>query len=174
MRRASLVVVTRKVASAEAAARVADDVAVRARGVPTARVALLPGELRAWRGADGEEYRAPLETLRGASVLAVAAVGEPDAFFAQLRALGAAVEGAAYPDHHAFTAGDATALARRAATADRVLCTLKDAVKLGPVWPRLAPPLWYVSQRVAPEAGEGPLSALLEALLAARGVRPAR
>ena len=38
---------------------------------------------------------------------------------------------------------------------DWLVCTLKDAVKLGPRWPRLAPPLWYVSQHVMVERGVG-------------------
>jgi tetraacyldisaccharide 4'-kinase len=60
------------------------------------------------------------------------------------------------------------ALALRRAGVEIVVCTLKDAVKLGPLWPRLAPPLWYVSQRVAVERGAESLDALLETLLAAR------
>jgi tetraacyldisaccharide 4'-kinase len=49
-----------------------------------------------------------------------------------------------------------------------VLCTLKDAVKLGPRWPREAPPLWYVSLRCEIEVGRAEVSALLDRLLAAR------
>ena len=61
----------------------------------------------------------------------------PSRSFAQLRSLGAVVTPMALPDHHAFTA------ARRAESArddvsgfECVVCTLKDAVKLGPLWPR--------------------------------------
>ena len=49
-----------------------------------------------------------------------------------------------------------------------VLCTLKDAVKLGPLWPRAAPPLWYVSQRLELERGAGAMDAVLTAVLHAR------
>ena len=59
-------------------------------------------------------------------------------------------------------------LARRGRAADLVVCTLKDAVKLGPLWPREAAPLWYVSQRVTIERGWEELDRVLEAVLAAR------
>ena len=48
------------------------------------------------------------------------------------------------------------------------MCTLKDAVKLGPLWPRGGPTLWYVSQRVTVERGERVLEDSLGRLLAAR------
>jgi tetraacyldisaccharide 4'-kinase len=59
-------------------------------------------------------------------------------------------------------------LAQRAVSADLVVCTLKDAIKLGPVWPHEAIPLWYLSQRVAVERGAEFLAALMAELLAAR------
>ena len=49
-----------------------------------------------------------------------------------------------------------------------MICTLKDAVKLGPLWPRLAPPLWYVSQQVMVERGVGGLERVLDDLVRAR------
>jgi tetraacyldisaccharide 4'-kinase len=49
-----------------------------------------------------------------------------------------------------------------------VICTLKDAVKLAPVWPRLAPPLWYVSQQVMVERGVGGLERVLDDLVRVR------
>ena len=86
----------------------------------------------------------------------------------ELERAGATVERAPFPDHHAFSPTEVAAIARRAEGGEAVVCTLKDAVKLGPLWPRLAPPLWYVSQRVAVERGAEVLDALLETLLAAR------
>ncbi|WP_158508815.1 tetraacyldisaccharide 4'-kinase [Gemmatirosa kalamazoonensis] len=169
--RASLLVVTRKTASLEEAADAASRMARRARNVPAAIVALALDAVHAWPpGGDGS----PLDALAGAAVLAVAAVGEPAAFFAQLAAAGADVAPAAFPDHHAFTRAEAESLARRAERAvrgdgaARVVCTLKDAVKLGPLWPDLAPPLWYVSQRVTVEAGGDALNAIVARVLAAR------
>jgi tetraacyldisaccharide 4'-kinase len=95
-------------------------------------------------------------------------VGDPHAFERQLIALGASVESAAYRDHHAFTAADVGELARRAAGGKLAVCTLKDAVKLGPLWPRTAASLWYVSQRMTLESGGGALERLLHTLLVAR------
>jgi tetraacyldisaccharide 4'-kinase len=45
------------------------------------------------------------------------------------------------------------------------VCTLKDAVKLGPLWPRNAPPLWYLSQAVVVERGAAPLHEALRRLV---------
>jgi tetraacyldisaccharide 4'-kinase len=48
------------------------------------------------------------------------------------------------------------------------LCTLKDAVKLRPIWPREAPSIGYVSQAVIVEEGEESIDALLDLLINAR------
>jgi hypothetical protein len=102
-----------------------------------------------------------------------------DAFVARSsRAGGARVELARYPDHHAYTAADAARsprAARGAARAGaRVVTTLKDAVKLGPLWPRGAVPLWYVSQRVTVERGADALAARLDDVAAAARAAPRR
>jgi tetraacyldisaccharide 4'-kinase len=107
-------------------------------------------------------------------VLAVAGVGAPDAFAEQLRGTGARVTLARFPDHHAYGAADARALAERAGEVDRVVTTLKDAVKLGPLWPDGGRALWYVTQRVRLEAGAGALAEVLDALAAAARRSPAR
>jgi tetraacyldisaccharide 4'-kinase len=57
---------------------------------------------------------------------------------------------------------------RDAAAHEMVVCTLKDAVKLAPHWPRVAPALWYVSQSVSFEAGELELDRVLRHLLDSR------
>jgi len=80
--------------------------------------------------------------------------------------VGTQVDLATFPDHAAFTPADLAALSARAAAADRVVCTLKDAVKLGAIWPRNAPPLWYLSQRVVIERGAEVLDGLLDRLVA--------
>lgn len=84
---------------------------------------------RAIRIGDGE-IRA-LGEFAGASVHALAAVGNPQRFLAQLRAHGLEVVPHLYPDHHAFTPAD---LARVLAAGDgAVLMTEKDAVKCAPL-----------------------------------------
>jgi tetraacyldisaccharide 4'-kinase len=132
--------------------------------VPTATVHLAPEELRGAVGTD----RQALDVLAGARVLAIAAVGDPRAFVRQLEALGATVVPAVFADHYRFTDGDARELALRAAAVDLAVCTLKDAVKLAPLWPRAAVPLWYVSQRVIVERGQERLGSLLDDILQAR------
>lgn len=64
--------------------------------------------------------------LAGKRVHAVAGIGNPARFFATLAAMGIAAEPHAFPDHHAFTAGDLAF-----ADADLIVMTEKDAVKCG-------------------------------------------
>jgi tetraacyldisaccharide 4'-kinase len=128
-----------------------------------------PGAGAPGAGAPGDER--PLTALRDAPVLAAAGVGDPAAFAAQLAAAGARVELARYADHHAYTAADAATLALRAERAGLLVTTLKDAVKLGPLWPRGAAPLWYVTQRVTVERGAEALAARLDAVAAAARAR---
>jgi tetraacyldisaccharide 4'-kinase len=164
LQRADVLVVTRKAASAEAVAATVQALGRLAPGVPVAQVTLAADALV--RLADGAT--ASLDTLRGEPVLAIAAIGDPAAFAAQLTALGARVTLRQYPDHHRFTEADATRLATAADGVRHVVCTLKDAVKLGPLWPRGVPAPWYVSQRVVVEAGADALSGAFDAVLAAR------
>ena len=110
----------------------------------------------------------PIANLLGVPVLAISGIGDPRAFQSQVRSVGALVTGEAFSDHHPFTARDAEELARAAGTRLQPVCTLKDAVKLGPLWPAQAPPLWYLSQRADVEFGSGALQAVVEEL-AARG-----
>ena len=170
LRRATLVVVTRKAADAARAREVMEAAREAAPDVPAAVVQLAPGELRAAGSAGAQTAAEPLSRLAGASVLVISAIGDANALHAQLSRAGARLEPPpeAYPDHHPFDAADATRLANLGARADYVLCTLKDAVKLAPLWPRAGPPLWYVSQRVAPEWGAGAVDRVLERVLAAR------
>ncbi|HEU4722681.1 MAG TPA: tetraacyldisaccharide 4'-kinase [Gemmatimonadaceae bacterium] len=166
--RASVVIVTRKIASAARAAEIADRLESASR-VPAAVVHLAPsGTVNA---VDGSPRG--LDVLRDARVVAVAAVGAPDDFFGQLRELGAReVRGFAFRDHHDFSSDDVRRVVAAASGADAVVCTLKDAVKLAPLWPRDAIPLWYVSQRADVERGAAVLDASLASILAARASTP--
>jgi tetraacyldisaccharide 4'-kinase len=105
-----------------------------------------------------------LSALRNLRVRAVAGVGWPAAFVAQLSAFGAQVDPIIFRDHHRYTAADVTEIRRRAPPGVAVICTLKDAVKLGGLWPREGEPLWYVSQRVEFERGVGAVNAALDAM----------
>ncbi|SDW26452.1 tetraacyldisaccharide 4'-kinase [Thiocapsa roseopersicina] len=66
----------------------------------------------------------PIADFIGRPVFAVAAIGNPERFFAMLRGLGLEVEGRVYPDHYPFAPSDLMAW-----PAGPVLMTEKDAVK---------------------------------------------
>jgi tetraacyldisaccharide 4'-kinase len=91
--------------------------------VPSIRVDLEARE--AVNLVDGE--RRSLETFRSTPVHAVAAIGNPESFFAMLESAGLAVDKRALPDHAALTAADLTF-----PDEGPVLMTEKDAVKCHP------------------------------------------
>lgn len=104
--------------------------------------------------------------MAGTTVLAISAIGDPRAFEGQLRETGARVATRTFGDHHEFSPADVRRLANDATGADVTICTLKDAVKLGPMWPPSAPPLWYLSQTVRVELGAEALEGLARSLAA--------
>lgn len=159
MARASVIVVTRKSASLAQAAEAAEAWSRYSRHVPVVVVSVVLDAVHPVAGAEGP---LAMSGLAGQRVCAIAGIGDPVAFARQLEAVGARVDLAAYPDHASFTDADLATLSVRAGAADRVVCTLKDAVKLGDRWPRNAPPLWYLSQRVVIERGGEVLDALLD------------
>jgi tetraacyldisaccharide 4'-kinase len=168
LRRASVVLVTRKAASTNEATDVARHLRRWAPAAPMAIARLELAELR--RAADGQPQ--PLLELAGRKVLAIAGVGDPEAFVRQLADAGAMVRFSLFPDHHDYSAAEASQLAASAEVGELAVCTLKDAVKLAAQWPREGPPLWYVSQRVVVEEGAPSLESVLHALLAARHPQP--
>lgn len=168
LRRADLAVITCKAASETEIQAARAAIAHAAPDTPIAGVMLELGDLLRF-GDPGA--RLPQGGLSGAAVLAIAAVGNPDAFFAQLRRAGATVDARGFPDHHRFTRGEARELAARAPRGGMAVCTLKDAVKLAPLWPADAPALWYVSQPVRVGWGAEIFERLMDALLARRALR---
>ena len=102
------------------------------------RMRLLAGEARQTAGS--AEAR-PLEAFRGEPVHAVAGIGNPGRFFADLRGRGLEVIEHPFPDHHALTAAELDFGDDRA-----VLMTEKDAVKCRDV---AGPRLWYVPVEAA-------------------------
>jgi tetraacyldisaccharide 4'-kinase len=163
LERASLVIVTRKAASLERARAVASRASLAAPNVPVAIVLLALDSVHI--GARAPE---PLASLRGRRVLAIAGVGNSAAFGAQLTQAGATVRLRAFPDHHPFSESDARALARALEGDEIPLCTLKDAVKLAPLWPREAAAIGYVSQAVIVEEHGDAIDAILELVNRAR------
>jgi tetraacyldisaccharide 4'-kinase len=161
-RRANAVVITRKIADAGVVEGVRRAVAAAAPRVPIAIAHLAPADLHST--ATGQTL--PLHVLQGADLMAIAGVARPESFFRQLTELGAVVRPHVFPDHHAFTSGEAQALAAQAGNSDFVVCTLKDAVKLESLWPPEAGSLWYVSQRLRIEDGLPEIDRMLDSLLA--------
>ncbi|HEV3111639.1 MAG TPA: tetraacyldisaccharide 4'-kinase [Candidatus Binataceae bacterium] len=93
------------------------------RGLIEARVVVFP-ETGRWR-------EAPAQSLGGRRILAVSALADPRSFYAMLRDLEADLVGVLeYPDHYQYTASDWQSIWRAAATADLVITTEKDLVKL--------------------------------------------
>jgi len=165
LRRATLIVVTRKAATAARVDRVHEQLASAARGVPRVSVSLEPNELVSVHAIEPSR---PIESLRGLTVRAILSIADPQAFVGQLAHRGVSVVPRVFPDHHPFTAAEVASLAMEFDRADVVLCTLKDAVKLAPAWPRLGPSLWYVSQQVMVERGVGGLERVLDDLVRVR------
>lgn len=102
----------------------------------------------------------PLSDFAGAGVVhAVAGIGDPERFFATLRAAGLDIVAHPYPDHHHYRAGDLDFEDRLP-----VLMTEKDAVKCR----AFAQPHWYALP-VAAELPAGLIEFILQRLRRHRG-----
>jgi tetraacyldisaccharide 4'-kinase len=161
LRRASLAVVTRKAVSADVVDDVWAVIGRHAPELPRATAILAPaGLVDSHTGATR-----PVSSLSGYEVVAVAGVAAPDAFRRQLEHLGAHVRLHAFRDHHPYSADDVRMIAHAGQQAGLVVCTLKDAVKLAPLWPRGGPSLWYLTQQVILERGRPEMDRLLADIL---------
>jgi tetraacyldisaccharide 4'-kinase len=150
LRRADLAIVTRKAAGEDAAEEVERALAPYVSADRIVRCRLTPTRLTRLQGR-GSAVEAPLAGLDGRSILAVASLADPAPIAAQLRAVGATVELAAFADHHAFTREEAAELARRAGSRPLVM-TRKEAVKLRELLPENVE-AWMVDQQVEIESG---------------------
>jgi len=174
LQRASVAVITVKAAPPGQVQSVRAAIRAVAPDVPIAQVRLAPGTVRL-AATIGRGHAAPrglqhdLTWLRGRTLVLVSAIADPHAFRRQMEAAGAVVQHhAIYPDHHDFVGGDLSDIVARADPSVEVLCTLKDAVKLVPLWPRAGAALWYVSQTVVVEQGAEVLEQAVARVLAAR------
>jgi tetraacyldisaccharide 4'-kinase len=134
LERADAVIITRKRATREAAEALAAELAPLVRG-PVAIVQL--GLVRLDGLVSGRSVDAA--TLAGRRVVAASGIADPDAFVAQVKSTGAAVQAATWKDHHDFRDEDVAWLAHAARRADHVVITEKDAVKLRDRWPAAVP-----------------------------------
>ncbi len=124
LRRAQIVLVTRKTASAAQAAVLARDIQSRHRHLTVARVRLQPG---GWTDLDGAPTTAP-----GPGAVVVTAVAEPESVLALAERVSEGRQASsfdltAFPDHHEFTDID---LRRIVAGGRSLIVTEKDAMKL--------------------------------------------
>ena len=109
--------------------------------------------------------RCPASALSGKRVVAASGIADPDAFVAQTKATGAAVQVATWKDHHAYRDEDVAWLAHAARRADHVVITQKDAVKLRDRWPNSVPePLVAMLDLELEEGGER-IAASLDAVV---------
>ncbi|HTH63667.1 MAG TPA: tetraacyldisaccharide 4'-kinase [Gemmatimonadales bacterium] len=131
LRRADLLIVTRKRAEAETARALADRLQARwpRKSVAVVRLGLA--------GFVGMRSGTPssVETLRGRRIVVAAAIADPESFAVQVRATGATVQLMAFQDHHEYGVRDVDRLVQGARAADYLVVTEKDAVKLRALWP---------------------------------------
>lgn len=174
LRRATALIVTAKAATEHQVDAVYRAALAERADLPVAVVRLEPAGIRRVVTDDGDPASREaeghgVEWLRGRAVLLTSAIADADALEHQVVAHGVRlVRHVRFPDHHAFTQADAARLAAEARGSSGVLCTLKDAVKLGSLWPRAAVPLWYVSQTLVVDRGAEVLKRECDRVLLAR------
>ncbi len=174
LQRATVAVITVKAALPEHVQAVRAAIHAAAPDVPMAQLRLALGTIRLAATIGGGDkpprsFHHDLTWLRGRKMALVSAIAGPDAFRRQMEAEGALIQHhAVYPDHHDFVAADVTDMLALVDPSVALLCTLKDAVKLVPLWPRVGPALWYVSQTVVVEQGTEILEQVVARVLAAR------
>ena len=168
LRRATLVVLTVK-AAVDDRVRAAERAIRDVTGSTVVTVDLAPASFVAVGAAKIEES---LSVWRGRRVLAVSGIGDPASFRSQLQRLGLLPTPMTFADHHRFDAAAVERIVVAARGFDAVVCTLKDAVKLGPLWPSSTVPLWYLSQSVVPRDDAEALDDVVRSVLAARRITP--
>jgi tetraacyldisaccharide 4'-kinase len=131
LRRAHVVIVTRKRSDRMAARAVAEEVA---RHAPQAKMAIAHLRVVQFRGLRSDRS-VSLEELRDRRVIVATAIGDPLSFAQQCSELGADIRLLAWRDHHEFTKADVRRILQGTEPADYVVVTEKDAVKLKSVWP---------------------------------------
>jgi tetraacyldisaccharide 4'-kinase len=160
LNRADAVIVTRKRATREAAQALRQQLESRVSG-PVAVAHLGLGTLEGLVSGT----RRPAETLAGKRVVAASGIADPDAFVAQTKATGAAVQVATWKDHHEYRDEDVAWLAHAARRADHVVITQKDAVKLRDRWPASAPEPLVALLDLSWEYGGDKITAVLDAVV---------
>jgi tetraacyldisaccharide-1-P 4'-kinase len=97
--------------------------------------------------------------------VAASGIADPDAFVAQVKGTGAAVQVATWKDHHDYRDEDVAWLAHAARRADHVVITQKDAVKLRDRWPAAVPEPLVAVLDLEWEEGGSRITAALDAVV---------
>jgi tetraacyldisaccharide 4'-kinase len=163
LKRADLVVITRvDLVPQEEIAAIRQQIAIVHPVCGIAEATFPPARLITSTGAT-----ATLESLSGRSIAAFCGIGNPAAFRISLERLGWKITGfRSFPDHHNYTRTDVEELEGwcRGPTADAVVCTQKDLVKIS--LERLGErPLWATEIGTQIAAGADLLESRLEKLL---------
>jgi tetraacyldisaccharide 4'-kinase len=151
LRRAQIVVLTR---TDSADPQVLEEKVLKVH--PAAKVFRSRTELLRCTGAGSGEAIA-IEEIRARKVAAFCGIGNPRAFFADLRRWGFnLVAEDAFPDHHVYTGGEIQRLVENARQhgAAALLATQKDAVKFSRDWARQLPILACEIQAQILDAGD--------------------
>ncbi len=162
LRRADLVIVSRKRASRKAARIVVDRVR---RAVGNRPIAVANLGISHFRGLT-KENRIYASQLRGARVVAAAGIADPYTFADQCRAMGAEVKLFAWSDHHNPSDRELRHLMVAARSADYVVITEKDAVKVRDRWPSNQIEPLVAQLNLTWEVGEDLVQAALDASVA--------
>ncbi len=158
--RADAIIVTRKRATAEAALALAGELEQRVQGP----VAIAHLGLQTLEGLVSGKKAAATE-LSGKRVVAASGIADPDAFVAQVKGTGAAVQVATWKDHYDYRPEDVAWLAHAARRADHVVITQKDAVKLRDRWPHAVPEPLVAVLDLEWEVGGDRIAAALDAVV---------
>ena len=167
LRRAQLLVVTRKIAPPAEALRVCESLARHFPATPLAQAYIGVSKLACYE--EGQLQILP-SAMGFRAALAVAGVARADAVWEQLRKLGISMDHcSAFPDHHRFRARDIAAI-KEATANGPLIATLKDAVKLRPLLPTDMA-IYVPLQQVEWEAGGGALDHLLAGVVEEHATR---
>ena len=154
LRRADVLVVTRKTANLQSAEEYSRQISER-YGRPVALASILPARVRPL--TESETKQPPRD------VVVVTAIARPDLLLAHVLEDFNVTRMLAYPDHYEFSERDVEHI-RAAAAGSAILTTEKDAVKLAGIM--AAHNVWVLEQQVIIESGQDVILAALDAVSA--------
>ncbi len=160
LRRADIVIVTRKSVSRAAVSALVPELRRFAPGAPIVTAKLAIGRFEGLRSGTMVHPA----SLRDAHIVASAGVADPDTFAAQLRRYARSVTLLRWRNHQRYRKSHVRRLLLAGQSGDYVVVTEKDAVKLRSVWPRTAPEPLVAQLEVLIETNASVLHAALAAI----------